>query len=167
MNMSLRGDDALRNFHRAAGTDKGTCAGALDVAGFTHGRLDAERSRVGQGNLDLCGASCGTEDGHFKLALFTFDGDLFLTGELTGLAELLFYGELMPFAEQCGDVFLGEMDVSCRGFDQNFIFHYQISFRQHGCLNEVSDMLSSSGNRRSKLILFISIINDFSPVVND
>ncbi len=127
VNVSLSSDDTFGESNGAAGTDEGARAGALDITGFANGSLYADGSCIGKGNFNLRIFSCRTENGHFERALFALNGYFFLAGKLTGLAEHFLYGELMAGTEKNVNVFCGKMEMSCGGFNENFVFHWSIS----------------------------------------
>ena len=98
MDVALCRDDALRYLYLALGAYELAAGGARYVAGLSYGSGHAELSGVGQRYLNLILGSFGTEDGHGHLASGTHNGDLFKAGELTGLGQILFVGELIALA---------------------------------------------------------------------
>lgn len=135
VDMSLRDDYALGDVYLALRTDYLTSGAALDVAALAYGSVNAERSRVGEGDLDLCRGTCRTEDDYVRdLLLGSDEGHALLARELTGLGEILLMGESVSLAEEDFDVLIGEMDVSRGSFNKNLVIHFLkvLSDKLHG-----------------------------------
>ena len=81
--------------------------------------MNAQLELLGHRDLDLRVFARRPKDADALDATFRSDNrQLLLAGVLAGLREVGVFGELMPLAEQRLDVFLGEMDVVCRNFDE-------------------------------------------------
>ena len=99
-------------FERAAGR-------VGDVAALADRRMHAELELLGHRDLDLRVFPRRPEHAHaFDAAFRPDDGELFLAGILAGLRKVGVFGELMPLAEQRLDVFLREVNVMRRNFDE-------------------------------------------------
>ena len=134
MYVSLRDDNALRYIDSSAGTDE-LCTGcAGDISALTDRGSDAERARVGEGDLDLIRRADGTEDTELKSALRTDDVDLLVRGELTGLAELLLDRELISLSDEDIKSLARHVNMACGGFDHKLFCHndtFLIFFNLH------------------------------------
>ena len=65
-------------------------------------------------------------------------------GELPGLGQILFIGELIAFAEEGIQILLREVDVPGGGFHQHLIFHsFNIPFRILSLLYRARSVFSS------------------------
>jgi hypothetical protein len=127
MDVTLCHDYTLVDDNLTAGTNQLNAGGVLDIAALMNGGSDAEGTGIGKRNLDLIIGAAGAENAHLERALGADDLNLFLAGELTGLAEILFEGELSALAEEGLEILLGKMDMSCRGFYDkgvHFIFPF-------------------------------------------
>ena len=133
--MSLRDDYALGDVYLALRTDDLTSGAALDIAALAYGSVNAERSRVGEGDLDLCRRTRRTENDDIRdLLLGSDESHALLARELTGLGEVLLMGESVSLAEEDFDVLIGEMDVSRGSFNKNLVIHFLkvLSDKLHG-----------------------------------
>ena len=135
VDMSLRDDYALGDVYLALRTDDLTSGAALDIAALAYGSVNAERSRVGEGDLDLSCRSCRAKDDDVRdLLLGSDEGHALFARELTGLGEVLLMGESVSLAEEDFDVLIGEMDVSRGSFNKNLVIHFLkvLSDKLHG-----------------------------------
>lgn len=135
VDMSLRDDDSLGNLDLALRTDYLTSGAPLDIAALAYGSLDAESSRVCEGDLDLCRRTRRTENDDIRdLLLRADESHALLARELTGLGEVLLMGESVSLAEEDFDVLIGEMDVSRGSFNKNLVIHFLkvLSDKLHG-----------------------------------
>ena len=86
MDVAFGNDDALAYLNFAFWTYKPAGCTARDVTRFSDRCGNAERSRVGCGNLDLSCGTDGTENGHGgELTLCADNGNSLVACELTGL----------------------------------------------------------------------------------
>ena len=135
VDMSLRDDDSLGNLDLSLRTDYLTSGAALDVAALAYGSVNAESSRVGEGDLDLCRRTRRTENDDIRdLLLRADESHALFARELTGLGEILLMGESVSLAEEDFDVLIGEMDVSRGSFNKNLVIHFLkvLSDKLHG-----------------------------------
>ena len=119
VDVTLCGDNAFGELKLCTGLGVNELAstGACDVAGLTNGSSYADGTGVGEGYFNL---ACGTgrsEDGSLESALGAYYGKLLCASVLTGLAEILFLGELVALTEEDVNCLTAEVDVSCRGFN--------------------------------------------------
>ena len=123
-------DDALCQLDFALGANQLAGACACDVAALTDGSLNADSASIGQRDLDLGSLTLGAEDGDAgESALCAFNADLLFACKLAGLGQILLLCQLVAFAEQDVDVLSGQMDVTSRCFDDNFIHGYLLQIR--------------------------------------
>ena len=121
VDVALCDDHTVVDGDLTCGAAEGDAGGACNVAALTDGSSDAECASIGEGELDLGLGSGGAEDGHLESALGTNYFNLLFASELAGLAQILLVGQLVTLAEQSGKRFLGDVKVTGRGFNQNFL----------------------------------------------
>ena len=81
--------------------------------------MNAQLELLGHRDLDLRVFARGPKDADALNTTFWSDNrQLLLARVLAGLRKVRVFGELMSLAEQRLDVFLREMDVVCRNFDE-------------------------------------------------
>ena len=118
VDVALCNDHALGDLYLTAGADYLAGSGAGHVPGLADGSGDAERSRVGERDLDLSRFSCRSEDRYVGYRLLGPDEVYSLeAGELTGLGEVFLGSELRALAEEDGEMLFRNVYVSCRRFD--------------------------------------------------
>ena len=127
VDVTLCGDDALRDLDLALGAYELAAGGACHVAGLSDGSGHAELARVGQRNFNLILRTLGTEDRHGHLTSGADDRNLFKAGKLTGLGQILFVGQLIAFAVERVEGCSANMHVMCGGFYHNFHCYYHHS----------------------------------------
>ena len=121
--MTLGGDNAFGHFHFTRGANQLAGAGTGNVTGLTHGSGHADGTGIGQGKLHLGGGADGSKDTNALQGVLGSDNiHLLFAGELSGLAQPALDGQLMACAEQGLEIFLGNMHVTGRSFNQN-LFH--------------------------------------------
>ena len=124
MDVALGGDNALGQLHLALGPYQLDSAGAVDVAGLPHQGVNPQGSGVGQGYLHLGSRTDRAKDRNAGDGLLrTYQIDLFVAGKLSGLGKLLLDGQLIAGAKQLFQVFLGNVDVTRRCFNNKFLCH--------------------------------------------
>ena len=135
MNMTLCGDNTFAYFIFSCGTYELAAGRACNIARFANRRTNTESSGIRESYLNLTSLSFRTEDYNICNLLFgTHNGYSLLAGILTGLTEGFLYSELIALAEKCLHSLCCKMNMSCRGFNQNFIFHRIYPFRVRATL---------------------------------
>ena len=126
-------DNTLGELNFACGANELASAGACDIAGLANGSYNADGTSVGKRELDLSLGPGGSKDGNaLEFALGANNIYALSTGELAGLREILFGGELIAFAEEDGEVLFADMEVTCGNFYKNFFLGYScISLTLH------------------------------------
>ena len=118
MDVTLCNDNAAVDLNFACRTNELAGSGAFNVAAFTDGSCNAERSCVCERDLNLaCRASRSEDRNLCDRLLGTYNVNSFLARVLTGLRKHLLNGELVALAEKDVDVFLREVDMTCGGFN--------------------------------------------------
>ena len=124
VDVSLCGDNAFFDFNFAAGANDLALAASLYVAGLTNGSFHAEGTSVCQGDFNLSSGACRSEDDYVGDGLLrSYNGNSLFASELTGLGQVLLMSKGSTLAEQDVDVFCGKVNVTCAGFNKNFVCH--------------------------------------------
>ena len=122
VDVSLCSDNAFFDFNFTAGANDLALAASLYVAGFANGSFHAECTSVCEGDFNLSSGTCGTEDDNVGDGLLgAYNGNSFFACELAGLGQILLMCKGSTFAEQDGDMFCREVNVTCAGFNKNFV----------------------------------------------
>ena len=123
MDVALCDDNAGFKVNLSAGADQLTSGGSGKVAALADWSLDSECAGIGERHLDLRRGASRSEDYDVRNGLLrSDDGCTLFAGVLTGLAEVLLLCEGCALSVKGFDMLFGKVDMSCRGFDQNFHF---------------------------------------------
>ena len=142
VDVAFRNDDALFQLNFAAGANQFAGCGSSQIAGFTDGRNDAQRARVGKGNLDLIRFSFRTQDGTFQRAFGADNGDFLFAGELAGLRKIFLIMQNCVCAEQDSERLFGNVNVSCGSLNDKLFSH-----RSDHSFLMYKNAFSAKGNR--------------------
>ena len=125
VNVALSCDNALGKLKLCAvvGVNELASAAACCIAGLADRSCDADRTGIGKRYFNLACGTGGSEDRSLDRALRTYNEKLLGASVLTGLAEVLFVGELIALAKENVNCLAGEVNVSCRGFNDE-LFHF-------------------------------------------
>ena len=127
VNVALCNDNAAVKINLAAGSNELAAGSSRKVTALTNGCGNAESTCIGEGDLNLrCGTSRSENDNVRNRLLGADYGATLLTSVLTGLGKILFLGKGSALAEKCFNMLLGEMNVSCRGFNENLVCHFYV-----------------------------------------
>ena len=151
--MALRHDDALGQLHLAGRPNQLTGAGALHIAAFADGGVDAQGAGVGGGDLHLIRLAGGAENGHVgHFLLGADDGQALVAGVLAGIGQGLADGQLIALAEQLLHRLLGQMDVTGGSLDHETHSKHSFVFC-HNIYDSPPGKPSFSDARRSSVTL--------------
>ena len=120
VDVSLCYDNAVGEFNRSAvcGVNELYAGRACSVAAFTNGSGNAKGSCVGEGYFNLACLTSGTEDANAGDGLLGANNvKTFSASELTGLGKVFLVGELIAFTKENVDMFLRQVDMTCRSFN--------------------------------------------------